>query len=430
MLASMTAEQEPAKATISVFTRHSAKCEHKDDPQYRKCKCRRSLYIYEGGKVRYKTAGTRSWEKAEALAVEERALRDPAELLRRRLAAKEAEMQAAEEAASLEAVAAADAAAITVEGALDLWLKGQKDHSESTAKTYRIVRGKISRWAGQQNITLLRSVTPAALDRWRSEWCPEAPQKDDRMGTRTQDQFQMRLKAFFRWAYNMEHIPKDPSKAMKPFRCKDEQTLPLTPEQFEQVLAAIDLYDGDRRRAEDRFGTELRALCLVMRWTGLRITDVLMLPRTALVGNRLTLKTQKTKDVALPVMPDHVVEALLAMKPRPRVVNPTYFFWSRRCTPHTLGKRWAARISTLNEHLSLFDEQGQPMRFHSHMLRDTFAVEMLLAGVALEDVSKLLTHASVRTTERHYAPWVRARKQQLENKAVAAMRRMGATVSM
>jgi site-specific recombinase XerD len=64
------------------------------------------------------------------------------------------------------------------------------------------------------------------------------------------------------------------------------------------------------------------------------------------------------------------------------------------------------------------------------MLRDTYAVEMLLAGVALEDVSKLLTHASVRTTEKHYAPWVRARKQQLENKAVAAMRRMGASVSL
>jgi integrase len=433
----MRSEQESPKASISVFTRHSADCEHKADPQYKKCRCRKSLYIYEDGKVRYRTAGTRSWERAESIAVEERLLRDPAEILKQKLAALEAEQKAAEaekqaeeEAATMEATAVADAAAITVEAALDLWLKGQKDQSDSTAKTYRIVRVKISRWAKEQDITLLRSVTPAALDKWRSEWCKEAPRKDDRMGTRTQDQFQMHLKAFFRWAYINERIPRDPSKALKPFKCKDEQTMPLTPEQFDQVLAAIDLYDEDRRREEDRFGTELRALCLVMRWTGLRITDVLMLPRKALVGNRLTLKTQKTKDFTLPVLPDHVVEALLAIQPRPGVVDPAYFFWSRRSTPHTLGKRWAARISILNEHLSLVDEQGQPMRFHSHMLRDTYAVEMLLAGVALEDVSKLLTHASVRTTEKHYAPWVRARKQQLENKAVAAMRRMGASVSL
>ena len=70
------------------------------------------------------------------------------------------------------------------------------------------------------------------------------------------------------------------------------------------------------------------------------------------------------------------------------------------------------------------------MQFHSHMLRDTFAVEMLLACVPLEDVSRMLTHSSIRTTEKHYAPWVKARRRQLEDKAVAAMRKMGATFSV
>jgi site-specific recombinase XerD len=64
------------------------------------------------------------------------------------------------------------------------------------------------------------------------------------------------------------------------------------------------------------------------------------------------------------------------------------------------------------------------------MLRDTFAVEMLLTGVPLEDVSRMLTHSSIRTTEKHYAPWVKARQRQLEDKAVAAMRKMGATFSV
>ena len=68
------------------------------------------------------------------------------------------------------------------------------------------------------------------------------------------------------------------------------------------------------------------------------------------------------------------------------------------------------------------------MNFHSHMLRDTYAIQLLIAGVPLEDVSKLLTHTSVTTTERHYAPWVKSRLQQLEDKSVAAMRRMGVTV--
>jgi integrase/recombinase XerD len=38
---------------------------------------------------------------------------------------------------------------------------------------------------------------------------------------------------------------------------------------------------------------------------------------------------------------------------------------------------------------------------------------MLLAGVPLEQVSILLGHKSVKITEKHYAPWVKARQDLL-----------------
>jgi integrase/recombinase XerD len=41
----------------------------------------------------------------------------------------------------------------------------------------------------------------------------------------------------------------------------------------------------------------------------------------------------------------------------------------------------------------------------SHRLRDTFAVDLLGKGVPLEEVSKLLGHESIKTTEQHYAKW-------------------------
>jgi integrase/recombinase XerD len=51
---------------------------------------------------------------------------------------------------------------------------------------------------------------------------------------------------------------------------------------------------------------------------------------------------------------------------------------------------------------------------HPHRFRDTFAVELLLAGVPLDRVSVLLGHRSIKVTEKHYTPWVRARQEQLE----------------
>jgi hypothetical protein len=37
-----------------------------------------------------------------------------------------------------------------------------------------------------------------------------------------------------------------------------------------------------------------------------------------------------------------------------------------------------------------------------------------LSGVNIERVSILLGHSSVRVTEKHYSPWIRARQDQLE----------------
>jgi integrase len=54
----------------------------------------------------------------------------------------------------------------------------------------------------------------------------------------------------------------------------------------------------------------------------------------------------------------------------------------------------------------MLDYEGRPLQFHSHQLRDTFAVEHLLAGISMQDLSRMLSHKSVRVTEKYYAPWV------------------------
>ena len=44
-------------------------------------------------------------------------------------------------------------------------------------------------------------------------------------------------------------------------------------------------------------------------------------------------------------------------------------------------------------------------------------MSLLLKGVSLDSVSKLRGHNSITITERHYAPWVKARQEQLEAEA-------------
>lgn len=141
------------------------------------------------------------------------------------------------------------------------------------------------------------------------------------------------------------------------------------------------------------------------------------------------MNIQKTGDKIDRLVPDEVIDALKAVPVR-KTMHPDQYFWPRRCDHRVLSGIWTPRVRLLNDNLHFRNEQGEPMRFPSHMLRDTYAVEMLLAGVPLEKVSWPLGHASVRMIDKHYAPWVKAREIQLEVEAVAAMRTMGAIITI
>jgi integrase len=409
----MTTKRETT--TITVFTRHGDDCPKKDNPQWKRCGCRKSLYVYEDGKVRYLSAKTRSWDQAERLAQAERDKRDP---VKKRL--QEIEAEAAQKAA-LQA-----ARNITVTDATERWLRSLTRKTPLTEGIRRCAARRIRAWATDQGIEYVRDVTPDALDLWRGTWAPDAAKRYSRMGQTTQSQFQGRLKGFFRWCLATGNLDKNPSALLNPIPINDERTQPLPPAQFERLLAAIEPFTMSAGGDASGYVKELRALFLLQRYAGLRIIDCLMLPRTGLVDNRLSLVTKKTSSkIENRVLPKPVVSALNDLSPGRPAFRPGYFLWNANLEWDALSSKWDKIICRLRAHLDLSDEEGKPMSFRSHMLRDTYAVELLKAGVPLEDVSKLLTHTSIATTERHYAPWVKSRLQQLEDKSVAAMRAMG-----
>jgi integrase/recombinase XerD len=135
----------------------------------------------------------------------------------------------------------------------------------------------------------------------------------------------------------------------------------------------------------------------------MRIGDAVSLNMDRINGNRLFLYTAKTGTPVYTVLPDFLVKALEAT---PRVTE-RYYFWTGTGKLSTAVRMWDMRLKRAFE-------KAEIVKGHAHRFRDMFAVALLLDAVPMERVSILLGHTSIRVTEKHYSPWVRARQEQLE----------------
>jgi integrase/recombinase XerD len=93
--------------------------------------------------------------------------------------------------------------------------------------------------------------------------------------------------------------------------------------------------------------------------------------------------------------------------------DPRYFFWDGKIKIQSARQDYSEWMRMAFDAAGISRENTNGGMMLSHRLRDTFAVEFLKAGGRLEDLSILLGHSSLVTTERHYSAWVPERKERL-----------------
>jgi integrase/recombinase XerD len=351
--------------TPAVYTKHSLNCPHKADRHWRRCRCRKWIYIpIERRRI---PAQTRSWEQAERKA--------------RQLAGE---------------ATAADANGQTVREAVKLFLEDKKQQALSPNWEYKLKRElqSLDDWCIRKGLVLLSELKLQHLEQYRKEWTGAPITRRKR---------QERLRSFFLYCVRHKWTPDNLASLLSPIKVPNSPTLPLTKEQFTQVMKEVAKYNPlavDRKWRRQR----ATAMLLLLRWSGLRLGDAARLERSALTedGN-LRLYMQKTGESVYVPLPPDVVKALRNLE-NP---NTKYFFWNGTTAKESTVKRWWSTLKKIFRAAGLQDA-------HPHQLRDTFAVGYLLAGMPIDQVSTLLGHSSMKITERHYAPWVAARQKQLE----------------
>ena len=209
------------------------------------------------------------------------------------------------------------------------------------------------------------------------------------------------LRAFCRFCVDSGWMERNPASALKTTKVSHRPTLPYSDEEVDRLLEAARKMQGF-----GRYGPRIEPMILLLRYSGLRMQDAACLERKRLADDKLFLYQQKTGTPVYCPLPPGVVKTLAAVDND----NEQYFFYDGSSQPESMVKSWDRVFKKVGT-----TADPPVANCHPHRFRDTFAVSLLLKGVSLDSVSKLLGHSSIKITERHYAPWIKARQDHLES---------------
>ena len=339
---------------LTIYRRHKANCKFAADRSSKKCRCNLWLTGTLFGEPYRKSAKTRSWEAAEKI---KRDIED----------GKQDQPQPK---------------IITVQKALDAFVAdcAARNLHPSTLRKYRLLRSRISEFARQRNIALLAGLAADEVRAFR-ELRTLAP--------RTAAKELERIRAFFNFCVSNGWLQKSPAQGIKAPQVKTLPRLPFDEKEVQKIIA---------QAKTDR---EL-AFVLVLRHTGLRIGDVVVLRTGSFGENRIHLRTTKAGTPVSILIPETLVSLLKKLPPH----GGYFFLRGESLNVHTLTELWRRTIKRMCKAAGVSPD-------HPHRFRHTLAADLLMKGASVEDVAAVLGN-SPAIVVKHYSQWIPARQQRLD----------------
>jgi integrase len=349
---------------LTIFRRHVKGCKFASKGRkHRHCGCPLAVEGRLAGKMIRRSLDIRSWDAAQKIVRE------------------------------WESAGTATIEIPSVEDATDRFIADltSRGLSPDTISKFESLRGELtSLYAGIR----IDHITPDDLGKLKEGWKLKASTAIKRLE---------RLRSFFKFCVDRDWIVKNPAAALRAPKETAIEKKPYDNDELDKISWAVPLFPIKGIYGEEN-RERIKAFISVLRWTGLRIRDVVQLQRSAVDGKYITVRTHKNgKPVQLPIHPE-MNEALSKMR------DGEYFFWSGAGNPKSCVGDWQRTFRRLGLIAGV--------HIHAHRWRHTFATQLLSKGVPVSEVAAILGN-SPRIIEKHYSQWIQARQESV-NSAVKA----------
>jgi integrase/recombinase XerD len=297
--------------------------------------------------------------------------------------------------------------AVTVQDCIQKYLVSrEQDLDGRTLSQHKLALDRLQHFLEAQGALYIRQMTVDHLESFKTAGLPKT------MASTTRATTDAKVRCFLKTAFRRGWIKEALVLKVTTVRAIYEQKEPYTDEEVAAILKEALSLDGGTHGYAKRPRT-FRLLLELMLTTGLRVGDAVSFdPRCLSRGDNMwvySYQPQKKRKVDRP----KTLEAFLTDSLKERITGCEWlsqrgpFWYGTGVDPTPLAQAVYERMQSMGSRIGIAD-------CRPHRLRDTFAVRRLLAGMQLEDVSRLLGHASVKVTETYYAKWTSSRKRRLE----------------
>lgn len=274
------------------------------------------------------------------------------------------------------------------------YLEIEKGSSPLTIRNYKHYLTRFVSWLKKEGVRLqLKDINPEVVRQFRVYLSRISDGKGGALSRKTQGYHVIALRSLLRWLIKNDYKVMSPDKIDLP-KVEDRQIKFLSGEQIDRLLNAPTLSKIQGKRD--------KAILEVLYSTGLRVSELVKLDRDKIDLNRREFgiigKGGKARVVFLSVRAAKWIDNYL--KSRKDRYKPLFIRHKGKMDPSISSEKMRLSARSVQRMIKKYARKIKlPVETTPHVIRHSFATDLLMAGADIRSVQEMLGHKNIQTTQ-------------------------------